>query len=870
MGSDDILIFGLSDKRTALLGQALSAAAVGTFSLRASRLQFGQATPQSLGDMTVIAVEESPAGLRKVLPVVQRLRAEEFYWEPVHLCAPETAQRESLEAEWAVYAHQMPPDVRALADALGDAVPLGRERRLELVRSALSLLIEDLNRLARALDPGSVVEPERVREAAGRVMRELQGRPEAGEFEFLRAELEEVCALPEVGGARLSAAIPLVVEAEAALRKRVKATPLLSALHTLNNVLRLAAHRPDDIDEAAHSVEARLRPIEERGRFELPAGLQEVVGEECASLTGLLADVRRGTPAEDIHERVARSASALYKVESALAPPPWPAAGAVPVERIVVVEDDADWRRLIVSVLRRMTAGGRVEVSEAATVAEAHPLLKDRRPALALIDLGLPADADSDLIPDAGLSLIKEFTRPDTSGKRFRHRFIILTAAENYTEAVHEALSLGVSPASYLQKNPATWESNLRAQVRLALQPPPASLPTIEVFKRTGRVARVEGIEVKLDLPLWSLLACLAESRRGRWCEPEKLSSILYWNYSLVPESRSDSTEALDPEERIRLQLPHYISDLRMKLEQAHVLATHGPPPADLLQFEEGSGYRLNANARVLGRVDEHFRIGKTPSVLVVEDDPSWGRQIVKELSRRGFRPRLARWLEEAHEAVESEPPDLVSLDLELPVTSEDWRLGRADDSNTAGFIRHLRQNFPYIPVAILTAVPWRDAAMLEILREGVRIDDYLSKGASNPFDRLAGSLARMWQEAVHQTRIMDWDSLTPLHPIAIDLDTGTLTSVAGHRISPTGKGRDILKFLSSTPNVFVSRSELIDLLYDDAKDSDDGPADPDKALNQHLKRLRKTITDATGGAIRGEEVICGERGIYWLRGMVQ
>jgi DNA-binding response OmpR family regulator len=296
--------------------------------------------------------------------------------------------------------------------------------------------------------------------------------------------------------------------------------------------------------------------------------------------------------------------------------------------------------------------------------------------------------------------------------------------------------------------------------------------------------------------------------------------------------------------------------------------ARNQPFPGEILSFEENVGYRLNAETRVLDHVEQN-RAGRRPRVLIVEDSEEWGSEISKELTRRGFGTRVARWTEQAHALIEDEVPDLISLDLELPASEAECKAGHSDAQHALEFLDYLHPALANVPVTILTGIPWRDQVMLEVLRKGVRIDDYLSKHSDNSIGRLANSLARLWQETLTDSRILDWDPSVPLHPVVIDPEQKVLSSVSGYPVKATGKGVDILKVLSATPNVFVSRSELIEVVYGD-ETADDGPEDVDRALNQHIKRLRKTITDATAGLIPGDEIIYSDRGIYWLRGILQ
>ncbi len=865
----DLVLVGFSQRRAELLSAAITQAEPDLFACRVIDEPLARLDINQLGGAITLAANETSARDEPVLQAAQRMRAEYFFWEPLHLFLKAPPKHINFEREWAIYVHALPPDVRALISSLRCAEPLSVSRREEVVISALSSLADDLSSFARTLDQTKVVRPERLRASIQNVLQELTFVTDDS-FESLRLELEKLASLPIIEAASIVEITPLVLTAEVRVREAERADRLLSALHTLNNILRLSADSSEDVTEILHRIASCLRFLEERGLAALPDRIKEAATELCVNLTPLISSaVTRDAPA-DYLSYLAQLTSQLHSLVTVAIKSDRISEAGTGIERIIVIEDDPEWRQMIVKVLKTMLGQEAMEIQEAGTVADAQSLLDAPGPALVLVDLGLPTDADSELVPDAGLSLIKQFRGSDAQQGRVPHRFIILTATENFTKAVHDALSFGISPANYLQKNPRTWESALRAQVRLILQPSPARPPRIEVFRRTGRIARIEGFEVKLNYPQWCLLAILAQGRRGRWHEPKKLANILYWNYSLNPESRSSETDALDPEERILLQLPHYSSDLRGRLADAYAKAVHKPLPVDVLSFEEESGYRLNADAQILDRVNEHFRIGHRPSVLVVEDNDEWGREIVQELERRGFGPRLARWIEEARDLIESDPPDLISLDIELPATREELLEGKADAGRALELLRFLKQYEPRFPIAILTAVPWRDDVMLEILRQEVRIDDYLSKHSDQPILRLAGALARLWQESLTNSRILDWDPLTPLYPIEIDRVGGLLSSVSGYPIKPTGKGRDILKVLSETPNIFVSRLELLDAIYGDLDGLDDGPDDPDKALNQHIKRLRKTITDATSATVQGDHVICGDRGIYWLRGIVQ
>lgn len=864
-----VAIIGLPPHRVKSLCSALEQIEPGRFEFLTIHTSLADIKDSDqVNNAVVLAGIEGLPERQSLLTAAQRLRTDLFYWEPLHLFLRTPPQRTGAEQDWAIHFHKLPPeDVRGLAEALCNSDSVSPNRRVEIIWSALVRLAHELGLLLRSLDPNAAVEPDTVRNSVQNVQSELAtvGRNEA--FETLRAELMRLERVPKVSEQDLDVLTPLVVSAETWARKSNGPERLRIALHKLSNDLRRARWRPEAAVEVAKRIRSFSIELQKQGLNSLPKSLRSESSNLCKAFNPLIQSVLDGRQG-DLHKQLTPLLSQLHELARRLETPRDAVSYGVTVERIVVVEDDPDWRRLIIGVLKSMVLS--VKVQEADTVAEAQRLLEEPLTSLVLVDLGLPVARNSEVILDAGLSLIKRFTGTEAHGKRLRHRFVVLTAAENYADAVRAALGLGISPASYLQKDPQTWESELRAQVRLAMQPPFRRLVNIEVFKRTGRIARVEGLEVKLDYPQWCLLAVFAESWKQAWCHTDAIARILANEpYSLDPESRGGDTDSLDPKDRIKRQLPHYISDLRAKLTEVYTQATHQPPPFDFIDFDdETSSYRLKANAQILDRVDEHYRIGHRPSVLVIEDNQDWGQEIVEELNRQGFDPRWAQWTDGAWQMLEEKIPDLLSLDLELPTTEAEWLKGQADANNAVEFLYRLRQDCPDLPVAILTAIPWQDSVMLEILRNGVRVSDYLSKHWQEPILRLAGSLARLWQEAITQSRILDWDITTPMHPIEIDPQTGMLASVAGYYIQTAGKSRKIiLKLLSETPNIFVSRTELIDAVY---PDPDGWPDDIDNALDLHVSRIRRAITTGTQGTIPGHQVICGDRGILWLRGIVQ
>jgi len=60
----------------------------------------------------------------------------------------------------------------------------------------------------------------------------------------------------------------------------------------------------------------------------------------------------------------------------------------------------------------------------------------------------------------------------------------------------------------------------------------------------------------------------------------------------------------------------------------------------------------------------------RAPSVLIVEDDPASAKLVAVLLAGEGFHTRITRSAEEALEAIDAALPDVIVLDLVLPLMS--------------------------------------------------------------------------------------------------------------------------------------------------------------------------------------------------------
>ncbi len=203
-------------------------------------------------------------------------------------------------------------------------------------------------------------------------------------------------------------------------------------------------------------------------------------------------------------------------------------------------------------------------------------------------------------------------------------------------------------------------------------------------------------------------------------------------------------------------------------------------------------------------------------SVLIVEDDANIRELLQLYLEKDGYAVTLAADGGQGLEKFRAIKPDLVLLDVMMPVM-DGWEVCKA--------IRAEGDT----PVIMLTAKGETDDKV-QGLKAGA--DDYITK----PFE-MKELLARI--EAVLRrsdrgceevkARRLTFDKLT------IDMDAFELT-VDGKKVDTPPKEMELLFFLASTPNRVYTRNQLLDEVwgFDYFGDS--------RTVDVHVKRLREKL----------------------------
>jgi two-component system OmpR family response regulator len=209
--------------------------------------------------------------------------------------------------------------------------------------------------------------------------------------------------------------------------------------------------------------------------------------------------------------------------------------------------------------------------------------------------------------------------------------------------------------------------------------------------------------------------------------------------------------------------------------------------------------------------------------VLVVEDDVNLSRQLATALKEAGYAVDTAKDGEEGHFLGETEPYDAVVLDLGLPVLDgisvlERWRrAGRA------------------MPVLILTA---RDRWSDKVQGIDAGADDYVAK----PFhieEVLARVRALVRRAAGHASNEIEAAG------VRLDTKTGRV-SVDGNPVKLTSHEYKVLEYLMLHRDRVVSRTELIEHLYDQDFDRDSN------TIEVFIGRLRKKVPPDLIETVRG------------------
>jgi len=206
-------------------------------------------------------------------------------------------------------------------------------------------------------------------------------------------------------------------------------------------------------------------------------------------------------------------------------------------------------------------------------------------------------------------------------------------------------------------------------------------------------------------------------------------------------------------------------------------------------------------------RLDQH-------RVLVVDDDEQIRTLVSWQLEAEGFEVSGVADGAAALATVDSDPPDLIVLDLSLP---------RVDGLDVLTRLRRTSS----IPVIVVTG---RGGETDRIVGLDLGADDYLVK----PFS--PGELAARVRSVLRRAAPEEPGNRLAFGALEIDVGTREVR-VGGAAAELTAKEFDLLVFLARSPRRVFTRAQLLERVWGAATQWQD-----DATVTQHVHRLRHKL----------------------------
>ena len=209
--------------------------------------------------------------------------------------------------------------------------------------------------------------------------------------------------------------------------------------------------------------------------------------------------------------------------------------------------------------------------------------------------------------------------------------------------------------------------------------------------------------------------------------------------------------------------------------------------------------------------------------ILVVEDDVNLNRQLVESLTEAGYVVDKAFDGEEGHFLGDTEPYDAVILDIGLP------------EMDGISILESWRQDGRNMPVLMLTA---RDRWSDKVAGIDAGADDYVAK----PFhteEVLARLRALIRRAAGHASSEIEIGS------VRLDTKQSRVT-MDGNSVKLTSHEFRLISYLMHHQGEIISRTELIEHLYDQDFDKDSN------TIEVFVGRLRKKLHPEVIETVRG------------------
>lgn len=208
----------------------------------------------------------------------------------------------------------------------------------------------------------------------------------------------------------------------------------------------------------------------------------------------------------------------------------------------------------------------------------------------------------------------------------------------------------------------------------------------------------------------------------------------------------------------------------------------------------------------------------RTPSLLIVEDEPKIARLMADYLTSHNFDTTIISHGDDVMPWLSQHVPALVLLDVMLP----------GKDGLT--LCREIRQQWPALPIIMVTA---KVEEVDRLLGLELGADDYICKPFS-PREVVARvkAVLRRSQAAVEPTEAGGQA------PVTLD-EEGWQALAHGQDLGLTAVEFQLLRVMMQSPGRIFSREQLMDHMYRDNR------IVSERTVDSHIKKLRKKIHEA-------------------------
>ena len=204
--------------------------------------------------------------------------------------------------------------------------------------------------------------------------------------------------------------------------------------------------------------------------------------------------------------------------------------------------------------------------------------------------------------------------------------------------------------------------------------------------------------------------------------------------------------------------------------------------------------------------------------ILVAEDEESVSSALRPLLERAGFQVVIARDGEEALALTDSETPDLVVLDIQMPKL-DGWEV-----------CRELRKRERYVPIIMLTVL---DDRMEKYKGLNVGANHYLTKTPLDPYEVIAQIEATL--RAVREIRGSRHTNRLVFDRLEIDLERWKVW-MAGREVDLTPTEFRLLRYLAERPGRVFGRETLLDEVWGWTADVDS------RVVDKNIAELRRKL----------------------------